>query len=102
MGFQRFFKTAKIVNRQMLLQRRREPYKPTMKDRQTVVQNARLLELSTRAAEGEVLVLDKALPPWRRSITTHLIESQQPKRIKGLRVRAVDRQDEPGFPTHFR
>lgn len=102
MTFKRFFKAAKVVNKQMLFQSRREPYKPVMADRQLTTQQARLADLESRCAAGEVFVPDKGLPPWRRSVTTHLIESHQPRKIKGLRVRAVDRQDEPGFPTHFR
>eukprot|EP00796_Vickermania_ingenoplastis_P008208 gene8208-5733_t len=100
--FRRLIKQAKIVNRQMIGMGRREPYRPTMGDRQTVVQNSRLTELEQRCAEGEMFVPDRALPPWRRNVTTNLLQGQEQLRIKGLRLRAVDRQDEPGFPTHFR
>lgn len=102
MVFKRLTKASKLVNRQMLLQGRREPYKPVMGDQQTVTKRARMAELSRRCAEGEVFVPDEGLPPWRRSVTSHLMQSQQRLQIKGLRLRAVDRQDEPGFPTHFR
>lgn len=102
MNFRRLIKQAKVVNKQMLLQPRREPYKPILADRQHITQKTRLAELELRCAEGEVFVPDKGLPPWRRNITTHLLASQDQVRIKGLRLRAVDRQDEPGFPTYFR
>lgn len=102
MNLRRLVKQAKLVNKQMLFQPRREPYKPVLADRQKITQTARLAELERRCAEGEVFVPDKGLPPWKRNITAHLLASQEQIRIKGLRLRAVDRQDEPGFPTHFR
>lgn len=92
----------KITNKQMLMYSRREPYKPTTLDRHVVENRRRLEEFEQRNAEGVMFVPDAALPPWKRSVISNMKKTQETMNFRGLRLRAVDRQDEPGFPTHFR
>ncbi|CCW65660.1 unnamed protein product [Phytomonas sp. EM1] len=102
MSMKRLIKYTKISNKQMLLMKRREPYKPIMKDRQFIENRTRLEDFERKNAEGLMFVPDAALPPWQRSIASNLQRSQSMLNFKGLRVRVVDKQDEPGFPTNFR
>lgn len=102
MALQRLTKYAKVTSKQMLLMRRREPYKPVTADRRTIQQRRQLADFEAKNAEGMVFVLDEALPPWQKSINTNLKRVTSGMNFSGFRVRAVDRQDEPGFPTHFR
>ncbi|CCW69284.1 unnamed protein product [Phytomonas sp. Hart1] len=102
MSIKRLFKQSKLVNKHMLLMKRREPYKPIMKDRQMIENRARLEDFEQKNAEGMMFVPDSALPPWQRSILSNLKRIQTTQNFRGLRVRVVDKQDEPGFPTNFR
>lgn len=102
MTMRRLPSLGKITSKQMLLMGRREPYKPVTMDRRAIEDRTRLQDFEQRNAEGQTFVPDTALPPWRRSILTNAMKTQQSLNFRGLRLRAVDRQDEPGFPTHFR
>lgn len=102
MALRRLVKTAKLVNKQMLLLNRREPYKPRTPDRHMIENRTKLEIFERKNAEGVVFVPVEALPPWQKSITKNLQQQTEGMNIRGLRVRAVDKQDEPGFPTHFR
>ncbi|EPY43325.1 hypothetical protein AGDE_00597 [Angomonas deanei] len=86
----------------MLLKGRFEPYKPVLRDDHYIKDREKLEEFEKINAEGLVFVPDEALPPWKKSVISNLKKSQNQYNYRGLRVRAVDRQDEPGFPTHFR
>lgn len=102
MGLKRLTKQAKITNRMMLLQPRREPYKPVTSDRVQIENRRRLEAFEAKNAEGVVFVPDSALPPWKRSVATNLKQQTTQMNFRGFRVRVADKQDEPGFPTHFR
>lgn len=102
MALRRLVKQAKVLNKHMLLMKRREPYRPRTADRHMIENRTRLEEFERRNAEGVMFVPDAALPPWKRSVVSNLRQTHNTMNFRGLRVRAVDRQDEPGFPTHFR
>ncbi|CAJ1012831.1 hypothetical protein Q4I28_008144 [Leishmania naiffi] len=102
MGLKRLAKAAKVTSKHMLLLNRREPYKPVTRDR-VMIENRRRLEVfEAKNAEGIVFVPDTALPPWQKSIATNLKQQATQMNFRGFRVRVADKQDEPGFPTHFR
>ncbi|KPI87362.1 hypothetical protein ABL78_3550 [Leptomonas seymouri] len=102
MGLKRLAKQAKVTSKLMLFQSRREPYKPVTSDRVMIENRRRLEAFEAKNAEGVVFVPDVALPPWQRSVATNLKKQATQMNFRGLRVRVADRQDEPGFPTHFR
>ncbi|SCU72752.1 uncharacterized protein TEOVI_000433000 [Trypanosoma equiperdum] len=102
MAFRRLVKRHKITNNQMLLMRRREPYKPTMKDRQQIADRAKLEEFERKNADGLMFVPEKALPPWQKSLAHNAKALGSRINFRGFRVRVADGQDEPGFPTPFR
>ncbi|KAH9598259.1 hypothetical protein LSM04_009046 [Trypanosoma melophagium] len=102
MALRRLSKQRKLTNPQMLLMRRREPYKPCMKDRQEIENRAKLYDFEQKNAEGLMFVPDVALPPWQKSIAANNCSVGNRMNFRGFRVRVVDRQDEPGFPTPFR
>lgn len=102
MGLRRLSKQVKITSKHMLLMPRREPYKPLTCDRVMIENRRRLEEFEAKNAEGVVFVPDTALPPWQRSIATNLKRQATQMNFRGFRVRVADKQDEPGFPTHFR
>lgn len=102
MGLRRLAKQSKVTNKLMLLQPRREPYKPVTSDRVTIENRRRLEDFEAKNAEGMVFVPDTALPPWQRTIASNMRQTATQMNFRGLRVRVADRQDEPGFPTHFR
>lgn len=102
MGLRRLVKQAKVVNKQMLGMTRREPYKPRTLDRHKIEDRTRLEEFERKNAEGMMFVPEAALPPWRRAAPQALRSTAHRMNFRGFRVRAVDTQDEPGFPTHFR
>ncbi|ORC91409.1 uncharacterized protein TM35_000064140 [Trypanosoma theileri] len=102
MVLRRLSKQRKITNPQMLLMHRREPYKPCMKDRHEIENRAKLYEFERKNAEGLMFVPDTALPPWKKSLALNATAAANRMNFRGFRVRVVDRQDEPGFPTPFR
>ncbi|EPY33701.1 hypothetical protein STCU_00497 [Strigomonas culicis] len=102
MAIRRLVKTAKLINKQMLMMNRREPYKPRTADRHYIEDRVKLEQMERYSAQGLVFVPDAVLPPWKRSILTNLNQQKNQLNFRGMRVRAVDKQDEPGFPTHFR
>ncbi|KAG5464182.1 hypothetical protein LSCM1_00362 [Leishmania martiniquensis] len=102
MGFKRLAKAAKITSKHMLFLHRREPYKPVTRDRVAIENRRRLDAFDAKNAEGVVFVPDTALPPWQKSIATNLKQHATQMNFRGFRVRVADKQDEPGFPTHFR
>ncbi|RNF07991.1 uncharacterized protein Tco025E_07242 [Trypanosoma conorhini] len=102
MTLRRLLKRPKITNAQMLLMRRREPYKPTMKDRQEIGNREKLEHFERKNAEGLMFVPETALPPWQRSLAMNARVKASSMNFRGFRVRVVDKQDEPGFPTPFR
>ncbi|KAK7197910.1 hypothetical protein NESM_000745400 [Novymonas esmeraldas] len=102
MGIKRLAKTAKVTSKHMLMLTRREPYKPLMGDRVAIENRRRLEAFDAKNAEGIMFVPDTALPPWQKSIATNLKQQSTQMNFRGLRVRIADKQDEPGFPTHFR
>ncbi|RNF09498.1 hypothetical protein TraAM80_02106 [Trypanosoma rangeli] len=102
MALHRLLKRPKITNAQMLLMRRREPYKPTMKDRQEIRNREKLEYFEKKNAEGLMFVPETALPPWQKSLALNACAKASSMNFRGFRVRVVDKQDEPGFPTPFR
>ncbi|EAN97333.1 hypothetical protein C3747_85g935c [Trypanosoma cruzi] len=102
MTLRRLVKRPKITNFQMLLMRRREPYKPTMKDRHEIENREKLERFETKAAEGIMFVPDRVLPPWQKSLAKNAYANASRMNFRGFRVRVADKQDEPGFPTPFR
>ncbi|KAL7695969.1 hypothetical protein N2W54_007351 [Lotmaria passim] len=102
MGIRRLVKQAKITSKHMLFIPRREPYKPVTGDRVMIENRRRLEEFEAKNAEGVVFVPETVLPPWQRSIAMNLRKQATQMNFRGFRVRVADKQDEPGFPTHFR
>ncbi|KEG10117.1 hypothetical protein DQ04_04151080 [Trypanosoma grayi] len=102
MPLRRLPKRPKITNTQMLLMRRREPYKPTMKDRHEIENRTKLEEFERKNAEGLMFVPEAVLPPWQKSLALNAASVASRMNFRGFRVRVADKQDEPGFPTPFR
>lgn len=102
MALRRLVKQAKVLNKHMLLMKRREPYRPLTGERLEIKNKAKLEQFERLNAEGVVFVPDSVLPPWQKSLVQNATRVQSQLNFRGLRVRAVGRQDEPGFPTTFR
>ena len=98
----RIVSKRKITNRQELLQPRRTPFKPIMKDRIQLKREEKLSDYERAQENGVAFVPEHLLPPWRRTIGQHMKQGKAVVGFFGVRVRAVNKTDEPGFPTHFR
>ncbi|CUG89823.1 Hypothetical protein, putative [Bodo saltans] len=97
------FKSRKLVNKAQLLMTRRAPFMPFTTERHEIQNQIKLEAFEKQCEDGVMFVAEQAVPSWRKSIKTN-VESQKGivKNMRGLRVRAVNGADEPGFPTHFR
>lgn len=59
-----------------------------------------LKDFQRAQADGKAFLPIKEQPPWRRTVSG--VESGLKRNYAGVRVALIDKDDEPGFPTHFR
>jgi hypothetical protein len=97
------FKVRKLTNKAQLLMKRTNPFLPFTKERHEIENKIKFMAFEKQCEDGVMFVAEAAVPSWRKSIKTN-VESQNGliRNMRGLRVRAVNGTDEPGFPTHFR
>lgn len=92
----------------MLLQTRREPYRPLTKERLSMENQIALKEFEQLNEEGVMFVAEEVLPPWRKTVQSNLAKTRLGGQsgvrlnLRGFRVQGIDKQDEPGFPTYGR
>lgn len=84
----------------MLLAPTAHPYCPRIEHRVELSQRRKVSDFRTEQENGTVFLPLKEEVPWKRTIP--IVDTSISKNYKGIRVAAVNRADEPGFPTPFR
>ena len=74
------------------------PYRPLMQQRVQIKTERMNEDFQFLHANGVAFKRTFEQPPWKRSLHCNKLLFN----FKGIRVKPVARDDEPGFPTHFR
>lgn len=96
-------KFAVMLHPEQLMSRRRVPYLPLLKER-VAMKTERLRETFEKSlADGTTFQPDALLPPWKRrreNGVDRLNVSSRLLKVRGVRLRSLPLQPNPGFPTY--